>query len=208
MSDAAVAGSLTRVYLVRHGETDWNALGRLQGTIDVPLNARGLAQARALAARLRGVRFDAAYCSALGRARRTAALVLAGRRVPALEEPAFNEMSYGRWQGSTRTQLTRDDPALAGRWDGDPWAVTFPEGESLADVGRRAVAAWQRVVAAHAGATVLVSAHGHVNRVLLVHALALPRDRFWRIAQPNGACLVLDCDAAGLAAAAPPLAAA
>jgi broad specificity phosphatase PhoE len=206
--DGPVGGPLTRVYLVRHGETDWNALDRLQGTVDVPLNARGLAQAGALAGRLRDVRFDAAYCSALGRARRTAAIVLAGRGVPAVEEPALNEMSYGRWQGSTRTQLVRDDPALAARWDVDPWTVAFPEGESLADVHRRAVAAWQRLVAAHQARTVLVSAHGHVNRVLLVHALALPRDSFWRIAQPNGECRVLDCDAAGLAAARPPLAAA
>jgi broad specificity phosphatase PhoE len=202
--EAPVAARRTRVYLVRHGETDWNALGRLQGIVDVPLNARGLAQARALASRLRDVRLDAAYCSALGRARRTAAIVLAGRGVTAVEEPALNEMSYGRWQGSTRAQLAGDDPELAARWDADPWAVTFPGGESLVDVHRRAVAAWQRLVAAHEGETVLVSAHGHVNRVLLVHALSLPRDHFWRIAQPNGECRVLDCDGAGVAAARPP----
>ena len=191
----------TRVYLVRHRQTAWNTAGRLQGTVDVPLAARGVAQARALAATLRDVEFDAAYGSALVRARHTAERVLGGR-VPLRVEPAFNELSYGRWQGATLERVARDDPALGSRWAADPWSVTFPDGESLDDVRRRAVPAWVRVAAAHPGATVLVSAHGHVNRVLLTHALGLSGEHFWRIAQPNGTCTVLDVDAAGRAAAA------
>lgn len=187
-ADAAV------VYLVRHGETSWNARGLCQGSADVPLNARGRAEVARLAAALAGVRFDAAYSSPLGRARDTAALLLEGSGLRAAPCAALAELGYGAWQGTAEASW----PDTAGaRWRQDPWALAFPGGESLDDVHRRAAPAWDRLVAAHAGETVLVAAHGHVNRVLLIHALGWPRDRFWRIAQPNAGCVVLHAPAGG-----------
>lgn len=193
---AAPHESVTAVYLVRHGETAWNARGLCQGSADVPLNRRGRAEVAALAARLAGVRFDAAYTSPLGRARDTAAGVLAGSGLRAAPWPAFAELGYGRWQGTAEAAW----PDAAGeRWRRDPWAMTFPGGESLDDVHRRAAPAWDQLVAAHAGETVLVAAHGHLNRVLLIHALGWARDRFWRIAQPNAGCVVVRAPAHGRA---------
>ena len=201
MSAAAIASPPvpTRIYLVRHGETHWNARGLHQGTADVSLSARGVAQVGALAARLRQVAFDAAYSSALQRARDTAACILAGRDVTLATDPALGELAYGAWQGKSRDAWQRDDPAVVARWDAAPWSVTFPGGESLDDVHRRVVPAWERIVAAHRGQCVLVSAHGHVNRVLLIHALRLPRDGFWTIAQPNAGCCRFEYAAPGTA---------
>lgn len=178
----------TAVYLVRHGVTSWNARGLCQGTADVPLNAQGRAEVARLRERLQAVRFDAAYTSPLVRARETAAAILAASGLRAAPAAAFAELSYGTWQGTRE----REWPDAAGRrWRRDPWAVAFPSGESLDDVHRRATPAWDRLVAAHAGETVLVAAHGHLNRVLLIHALGLARDRFWSIAQPNAGCTVV-----------------
>lgn len=190
-----------RVYLVRHGQTSWNRLGLAQGTTDVPLDEVGHEQGVQLAERLRAVRFDAAYSSPLARARDTAGYVLAspgaygGPALALLDD--LGELCYGEWQGlDAATRLTRD-AVLEQQWRSDPWAVRFPGGESLGDVDARASRVIDHLVTAHAGGTVLVSAHGHFNRVFLLRALGWPRERFWHIEQPNAGCTVLDVGTPG-----------
>lgn len=181
------------IYLIRHGETDWNRRGLYQGTTDVPLNRRGRLQAEALAESLAEVRFDAAYTSPLSRARETAAAVLAGREgVPLTVLPALREISYGLWQGRGAEPRGRCNAGLEWRWRHAPWTVRFPGGESLDDVRRRAGPVLEGLVAAHPAETVLVSGHGHLNRVLLTHLLGWPPERFWGIAQGNAACWVVE----------------
>ena len=94
-----------RWFLVRHGETDWNAAGRAQGQSQVPLNAAGRAQARALATRLRPLRFSAAYASDLRRVTETAAAILYGRDLPLVPSPALREKCFGEWEGMTFAEL-------------------------------------------------------------------------------------------------------
>jgi broad specificity phosphatase PhoE len=189
---------MTRIYLVRHGETDWNRLGLYQGTSDVPLNETGRGQAAALAKRLRAVQFDAIYTSPLRRARDTAEAVSQGRSLEPIELPELRELSYGLWQGRGSEPRGRCDAGLEWRWRFAPWSVRFPGGETLAEVEARAAAALRRIRAAHPEGTVLVCGHGHLNRVLLIHALGWPRERFWEIDQPNGECQVLEADESGV----------
>jgi broad specificity phosphatase PhoE len=184
----------TRVCLVRHGATDWNEEGRVQGRADVPLNARGVAEAQALGERLRTMAFDAAYTSTLRRARQTAEIILVGSGVVPVGVGALAELSYGAWQGTTHEEWRERDPEIAARWEQAPWTVAFPDGESLEQLHRRAVPVWEDIVQAHHGETVLVSAHGHLNRVLLLHLLDLPRERFWTVAQPNASCVLVEYD--------------
>lgn len=188
---------MTTLYLIRHGETDWNRAGLYQGTTDTPLNAAGRAQAEALAQRLAGVRLDAAYTSPLRRARDTAAAVLRGRAAPLHEMPELRELCYGLWQGRGSAPAGRCSPGLEWRWRWDPWSVRFPGGETLDEVRDRARVAVETMLRAHPGGSVLVSGHGHLNRVLLTHALGWPRARFWEIDQPNGCCEVLQWNGSG-----------
>ena len=181
----------TTIYLVRHGATAWNDAGRYQGRADVPLSARGVAEVRALADQLRAVHFDAAYSSTLSRARMTAEILLEGSGLRALPLPDLDELSYGVLQGLTPEHRKARHEPLDSCWRDTPWAVRFPEGESLADVEARVVPAWKRIVEAHRGETVLVAAHGHVNRVLLLPIMGLPTDAFWTIDQPNAACVIV-----------------
>ena len=102
-----------RWFLVRHGETDWNAAGRAQGQSQVPLNAAGRAQARALAARLRPLRFTAAYASDLCRVTATAAAILHGRELPLVTLPALREKSFGEWEGMTFAEVETRYPRNA-----------------------------------------------------------------------------------------------
>lgn len=188
---------MTKIYLVRHGETEWNRLGLYQGTTDIPLNQRGREQALQLAGTLRRVRFDAAYTSPLRRAQDTAAAVLGNDSVPLVPYPELREISYGLWQGRSSRAHVHCSPGLAWRWRDNPWGVRFPGGETLEEVRNRAGAALDGIIAAHSGATILISGHGHLNRVLLIHALEWPRERFWEIDQPNGCCYVLQVSASG-----------
>ena len=185
MSAAAV------IYLVRHGATTWNDTGRYQGRMDVPLSNEGTQQVRDLAQRLGDVRFDAAYCSTRSRSVATAALLLEGTGRRAAPLPALDELSYGVLQGLTPEIRAERHATLERRWRSSPWEVTFPGGESLADVEARAIPAWDGIMARHAGESVLVVAHGHVNRILLLWALSLPRAAFWELEQPNASCWVV-----------------
>lgn len=189
----------TTLYLVRHGETAWNRRGIYQGTTDVPLSATGEAQAEQLATTLRDVVFDAGYTSPLRRARETAEKVLRGR-VPLVEVRDLREISYGLWQGRGMEPAGRCSPGLEWRWRENPWSVRFPGGETLEEVHARGTAALEGILAVHQGDTVLVSGHGHLNRVLLIHALGWPRERFWEIQQPNSCYtrLCFDPDGASL----------
>jgi broad specificity phosphatase PhoE len=164
----------------------------LQGTADVPLSEAGRAQAERLAAELRPVRLDAAYTSPLLRARDTAAAVCADRRIAVQILFDLHELSYGSWQGRDAAGCEADDPALYRAWRADPWSVTFPAGESLHGVDARARRALAWVTHTHPGGTVLVSAHGHLNRVLLIAVHGWPRGRFWELEQSNACCTMLD----------------
>lgn len=183
----------TRVVLVRHGETDWNARGVYQGWRDVPLNGRGRSQARALATALAGVAIDAAYSSPLSRARETAEIALGARFVRACQVSAFRELSYGEWEGLAPEERRAGWPLLEERWATDPWNVQFPGGESLATLAERVLPVWERLLAAHMGETVLLCGHGHLNRVIMLHARRLDRADFWAVAQPNGSVTTLEC---------------
>ena len=178
----------TRIYLVRHAETEWNAEARCQGRADAPFSALGEQQLASLAASLTDVEFTAAYTSPLRRAQKTAEAILAGTGLRAATVPELAELDYGERQGS----LFEEWPAeLFAKWRSEPWSVSFLGGESLHDVKARAVAALRRIVAAHPGETVLVSSHGHVNRVLLLELETSPR-AFWDVDQPNGTVTILE----------------
>lgn len=180
----------TIVYLVRHGETIWNAEGRCQGQADADFTEEGRAQLKALAGELAGVSFDAAYTSPLPRAVRTSDAILQGRSIRARRVDGLSEISYGSLQGSRFADWPGE---LHGEWRSAPWSVTFPDGESLAAVAARALPAFDHIVASHPGDTVLVSAHGHVNRLILAaHYGRSPAD-FWSIDQVNGHATRLEC---------------
>lgn len=190
--DRNISAPTTKLYLIRHGETAWNRLHLFQGTTDVPLNAEGMRQAEALADRLRGIRLDAAFSSPLQRARATAAAVLHARGITPTVLPELREISYGLWQGRSASPAGRCSPGIEWRWRHDPWTVRFPGGETLSEVDRRAARAIDLIQERACGGSVLVSGHGHLNRVLLLRASGLPRDRFWQVEQANGCCYVIE----------------
>ena len=153
------------LYFARHGETDWNAAGRLQGQTDVPLNAAGREQARELARRLQSAGLVTVASSDLSRARDTATIVAdaLGMDVSHVDE-AFRERGCGIFEGLTAAECEARDPvAWAARVDP---TTSPPGGEPIAQVTERMVAASHRLLA-HRPIPALVVSHGRAIRELV-----------------------------------------
>ncbi len=187
-----------RILLARHGETPWNAEGRYQGQIDIPLSPVGEAQAAALGARLKDLRIDRAVASPLSRARRTAELALGEERAAMLTlDPELQEIAHGEWEGLLASEINEKDPARLKAWRETPDSVLMPGGESLRLVLDRA---WRGLVRATDGLgdddTLLIVAHDAVNRVLLCRILGLPMARVWGFRQAPTTLNLLEGDSA------------
>jgi probable phosphoglycerate mutase len=162
------------IYYIRHGETEWNAEGRLQGTQDVPLNALGRRQAAHsggiladLFARDGRDRSSLPFvASPLGRARSTMELVRSELKMPPADyglDDRLREVGYGQWEGSTLAQAQASDPALFARRQVEKWTVAPPGGETYAEVQIR-VRDWYDSL----NADIVAVAHGGTARALMV----------------------------------------
>ncbi len=167
MPCADTAKHQMRLVIVRHGETDWTLAGRYTGTTDVGLTANGRQQAAALPSLLRRVlhgQRPVLVSSPRQRATETAALALPAHRT--VVDPLVAEYDYGDYEGLTAEQIRQ----LAPGWD--IWRDGCPDGESTADVGRRADA-FLRAHASSGTRPVVVVTHGHFSRILAARALRL-----------------------------------
>ncbi|MDY0072068.1 MAG: histidine phosphatase family protein [Thauera sp.] len=179
---ATHSGTGCRLCLVRHGETAWNAQGRLQGHVDIPLNETGRAQADALRQRLASLDegFAALYCSDLLRTRQTAAGIAEARQLQPIHDARLRERHYGIFQGLTHDEGARLDPVSHGRFRAREPAFALPgSGESLLGFAARVREALDEIATRHAGESVLVVTHGGVldiaHRLTQATALELPR---------------------------------
>ena len=153
---------VTRICIVRHGETDWNVEKRIQGHIDISLNEEGLAQAEATAAGLTKHAFDAAYSSDLDRAWQTAQAVGRRQRVEVRRAPGLRERHYGVLQGLTTAEIAVRYPKAYAHYLARTPDHDFKTGESLVDFAARIVAAIEALAANHPGETLLLVSHGGV----------------------------------------------
>jgi probable phosphoglycerate mutase len=149
-----------RLCLARHGETDWNAAGRIQGQLDIPLNARGQRQAAALAAALAGQSFDAVYSSDLGRAQQTARVLAAAHGLAVHTLADWRERHHGRMQGNTYDELKLSWPHGYQRLRARDPEFDVAGGESLQGLALRVAGALERLRARHAHGTVALVTHG------------------------------------------------
>lgn len=176
---------LTRLILIRHGETDWNVEGRYQGQADPPLNARGEAQARRLAAELAEVGLDVLYSSPLRRALQTAQVIAERMKLPLHTDPRLMEIHLGEWQGLLWHEIADRYPDLFRRWQTEPWEVRPPGGESLAQVRARVYAAVDEILAHDAGRCVGLVTHRLPIALLKIRYQGLPLDAVRTLELPN-----------------------
>lgn len=189
---------MTRIYLLRHGETPWNAAGnRYCGRTDVPLAERGRVQARLAAAALANRPLAAVVCSPLSRARETADLVAAGR-IEVEVDRRLLEIDFGGWEGLSAAEIAVADPRGWAAWLADPAATRAGgTGETAAEVIGRAQPALAELGDRFPGREVAVVGHNTLNRLLLVAALPAPLAAYRRLLQANGCVNVVEWGEAG-----------
>ena len=160
----------TRLCLVRHGETAWNAEGRVQGQLDIPLSEVGLAQARAVAAVLGNESFCAIYSSDLIRVRQTAQPSAERLGLPVSLDPNLRERHYGAFQSMTYSEAKDRMPEEYARFRAKEPDFAFRSGESLARFNERALACIDSLIKKHAGQSLLIFTHGGVLEMVYRHA--------------------------------------
>lgn len=180
------------VYLLRHGETTYNADGnRYCGRIDAELTAKGISQAHRVAEALRGHPIDAVYASPLKRAYLTAEIA-SGSRLPVAKDDRLIELDFGTWEGKTREEFVTENPDLWRSWSESPdHTQAGGSGDTALDVVYRVDEFFQDMVRKHDGQHVLVVAHNGVNRLYLAWKLGMPLKYYRRIAQENSAITVI-----------------
>jgi probable phosphoglycerate mutase len=168
----------THVYLVRHGETDWNCEQRLQGAFDVPLNEAGTAQAHRLAGRFVAIPIACVISSPLVRASATAAILAAACRCPLSIDPRLREVDHGSWAGQTLPDIGQRFPALVRHEQLTAAAFDVSGGERLSEVQDRVAEALADLLARHAGEDVLVVGHGIALALMCCSATGAEMTRF------------------------------
>jgi broad specificity phosphatase PhoE len=175
---------MTRIILVRHGQTEWNRVERFRGHADVPLNETGLAQAEATGKRIAAEwKPMVVYSSPLTRAVRTAEAIAGHFDLPVQVHPELIDIDYGRWQGLTPDEVREQWPELLDDWYNKPASVQIPGGETLEQLRSRAHAVIDELAASHRDQTIVVVGHTVINRIILLSVLGLSNDRFWRLCQ-------------------------
>lgn len=184
---------MTRLLLVRHGETEWNSDVIYRGRAEVVLSETGRLQAERLGARLAAERVTALYSSPLIRAKETAEAVArhTGCAVQVLED--LNDLDCGEWQGLSDPEVKARYPEERRLWLSAPHLVTLPGGESLADVSAR-VCRVLEVALRHDGVVVLVS-HRVVHKVAICSLLGLDNSHFWDIRLDLAGITEFECTA-------------
>lgn len=173
-----------KLYIMRHGQTQWNKERRLQGRSEIELNENGIEQAKDVGKELAQVEFSRAFSSPLRRAQETARLVLGERDVPIIVDDRIEEISFGAWEGlciePSRAEVPMDEFE---KFMKDPSNYIPPDGgESIAHICKRARGFVKELIEdpKYQDETILITAHGAAVRALMFNLLPTLPDNFWR----------------------------
>jgi probable phosphoglycerate mutase len=184
----------SRIFLIRHGETNWNKEGRFQGQIDIPLNEKGKDQAIKTSKYLRNISFNKAFSSSMHRPYETAQIILQSNKLLKIKKiDSLVEISHGLWEGKLEAEIKENWPTLLKKWHEKPEEVIMPEGESIKDVSERSIDAFEKIYLSQKdNDQTLLVAHDAVNKTLICNILGMNYSNIWMIKQGNGGITVID----------------
>jgi len=184
----------SRIFLIRHGETNWNKEGRFQGQIDIPLNNNGKDQAKKTFEYLRNISFNKAFSSSMHRPYETAQIILQNNKDLKIKKiDSLIEISHGLWEGKLEAEIREEWPRLLKNWHEKPEEVIMPEGESIKDVSERSIEAFTKICSTQKDNDLtLLVAHDAVNKTLICNLLGISYSNIWMIKQGNGGITVID----------------
>lgn len=186
--------NLTKIYLIRHGETEWNKIGKLQGSSDIKLLPEGIQQAHLLAEHAPFHAVDAIYSSDLSRAVMTAEILAEKFGLPVIKEQGLRETSFGDWEGQFLSELAIENPGGFEYFFTKPDKVQPPNGETFLESQARIMNALDEIIADNEDKNIIVVSHGAAIRLIICAALEIRIRKMWAIGQYNMAVNVLTFD--------------
>jgi probable phosphoglycerate mutase len=179
----------TTLFLVRHGETDWQGEQRVVGTRDIGLNADGINQSHAIVRALEGLEVVEVISSPLRRAAQTAEIIAGAFDLEIARDPRLSDLRIGRWEGTHFPDLL-EDPDYK-KFLADPLTERTPGGEHVVEVRDRAVASIQQALTDNAGELLVAVSHANIIRILLAHFLGTTLAHYDRLRVSTGSLSIV-----------------
>ena len=174
---------MSRVYVVRHGQTAWNVGEIFRGRADIPLDETGKQEAHLAGEALKNETLHAVYSSPLSRSIETGENIAKFHNLPVTPFDAIIDISYGEWEGLENQVVKEKYPELHALWQREPHKVKFPGGESLDEVRLRTMKGLEDLLVKHQDENFVLVAHRVPNKVICCALLGLDNSHFWRIQQ-------------------------
>lgn len=180
------------IYIVRHGETDWNIQELMQGHRDVPLNTKGRVQAEEIAKDLKNIYLNVIYSSPLSRAYETACIINAFHKAPIIKDNDLRERRFGDLEGKPYKEINAYHAALlfSETWNYPDYRP--PHGESVNDVKKRVIEFTKKILQKYEGETVLIVSHGVTQRILTAILLHIPPKQFNSLRLKNASMTLIE----------------
>ncbi len=183
---------MTRLYLVRHGETEWNKNGKVQGRTDTDLSTEGVIQAKLLARRLAREDIDVIYSSSLKRALKTAEIIAEYKQCEIIESDKYHEICFGPWEGMTINEIKDKYGEHFRVYKEDPVNFRLPGAETLIDLTERTYGAVMDIVSRHKGSNILLVSHGTAIKAVIIRILGLDIADFKKFMIDNASLSILE----------------
>lgn len=180
------------IYIVRHGQTEWNILGKTQGHGDSDLTPKGREQAELLANSMTKYPIDYIYSSDLGRAYQTAEIIGNKLNIEIEKTDALREMNFGTWEGRVIKDIMEEDPDLYHRWRNEPHLAKIPQGETLDQIKERTDAFIKEINEKYDGKHIVLVTHSLCARIMLLSFLDSDVKNIYRINQGNTALNIIE----------------
>ena len=179
----------TTLYIVRHGQTEWNVQHRFQGYQDSPLTELGIKQALWLGESMRNDPIDIIYSSSSYRAHRTAELIKADREIDIMDSDALREINLGIWEGRNQQEVEASYPEQLDHFWNDPNEFRVREGESFKDVSERVVGQLNEIIDEHQGKSILIVTHTVAVKLIMAHFEKRSMKDLWKPPYIHPVCL-------------------
>ena len=180
------------IYLVRHGQTEWNIKGKTQGHGNSKLTQKGIDQAKALADSISSLPIDYIYSSDLGRAVETAEIISDKFGLDVIETPALREMGFGKWEGLLIKEIQEEYKDIYHTWRNQPHLAEIPGGETLQIIKERTDKFLAELNEKYDGKHIVLVTHSVTARVILLSILNSSMENIYRINQGNTALNVIE----------------
>ena len=174
---------MTKVYVVRHGQTAWNLEEVFRGRMDIPLDETGKKEVHLAGEALKDETIHAVYSSPLSRSMETSENIAKFQNIPVTPLEAIIDISYGEWEGVQLAEVQKKYPDLYDQWLKTPHTITFPGGESLEGVRARVMDAIDHLIEKHQNENIALVAHRVPNKVICCSLIGIDNSNFWRIQQ-------------------------